>query len=133
MNPEEQPRLEPIALIGIGCRFPGGANTPEAFWQLLRDGVDAVGPIPGSRWEVEKYYDADRNAPGKMYVREGGFLDDEAVTHFDAPFFRMSPREAATLGPQQRLLPEVSWETLEHVGQAAAQLEGSRTAARAVS
>ena len=117
--------VEPIALIGIGCRFPGGANNPEAFWQLLRSGVDAVVPIPPSRWDVAKYYDPDRNAAGKMYMREGGFLRDKEITHFDPAFFRMAPREAASLDPQQRLLLEVSWEALEHAGQAPSALEGS--------
>ena len=118
---------QPIALIGMGCRFPGGANSPEAFWRLLRAGVDAVGPIPPSRWDVAKYYDPDRNAPGKMYIREGGFLRDDEITDFDCGFFGIAPREAASLDPQQRLLLEVSWEALEHAGLGAAQVDGSRT------
>ncbi len=127
MTHDENPQTEPIALIGMGCRFPGGANSPEAFWKLLRGGVDAVGPIPESRWDVAKFYDPDRNAPGKMYVREGGFLRDEEFTGFDCGFFGIAPREAASLDPQQRLLLEVSWEALENAGQGPRQVDGSRT------
>ncbi len=127
MDNHSNQRTEPIALIGIGCRFPGGANTPEAFWRLLRAGVDAVGPIPPSRWDVEKYFDPGRNTPGKMYLREGGFLRDEEIKDFDCSFFGIAPREATSLDPQQRLLLEVSWEALEHAGLAPARLDGSRT------
>lgn len=118
-------RPEPIALIGMGCRFPGGANTPEAFWQLLRNGVDTVSDIPATRWDVAQYYDPDRTVPGKMYVRTGAFLDE--VDQFDPQFFRMAPREATHLDPQQRLLLEVSWEALEYAGLAPARLAGSQT------
>src|SRR5271165_498720 len=114
MDRQTKQRAESIALIGIGCRFPGGANTPAAFWRLLRAGVDAVGPIPPSRWDAAKYYDPDRSAPGKMYIREGGFLRDSEIADFDCGFFGMAPREAASLDPQQRLLLEVTWEALEH-------------------
>ncbi|MCX6049751.1 MAG: type I polyketide synthase [Chloroflexi bacterium] len=116
---------EPIALIGMGCRFPGGANTPEAFWQLLRNGVDTVTDIPATRWNVAQYYDPERTVPGKMYVRAGAFLDE--IDQFDPEFFRMTPREAAHLDPQQRLLLEVSWEALEYAGLAPTQLAGSQT------
>ncbi len=114
-----------IALIGIGCRFPGGADTPEKFWQLLRNGVDTVQPIPGSRWSVDGYYDPVPNTPGKMYVRAGHFLDQ--IDHFDAPFFGISPVEAAAIDPQQRLLLEVAWEALEEANLVPAHLHGSRT------
>lgn len=110
---EEKPR-EPIAIVGMSCRFPHGANDPEAYWQLLRDGVDAISEIPADRWPVEDYYDPNPDAPGKMIVREGGFLDQ--VKGFDPAFFNVSPREAHYLDPQQRLLLEVSWEALEHAG-----------------
>lgn len=116
---------EPIAIIGMSCRFPGGANTPEAFWQLLRDGRDAITEVPAERWNVDAYYDPDPNAPGKMYTRYGGFLQD--ISKFDAHFFGISPREALRMDPQQRLLAEVAWEALEHAGQAGEGLAGSST------
>jgi acyl transferase domain-containing protein/SAM-dependent methyltransferase/acyl carrier protein len=121
----EASRTEPIAIVGIACRFPGGANTPEAYWQLLKDGVDAVGPIPPDRWDVEAYYDPDPAKPGKMYSRGGGFLQD--VDQFDPAFFGISPREAMSMDPQQRLLMEVSWEALERAGIAPDSLDGSQT------
>ncbi|MDB5502867.1 MAG: eryA [Tardiphaga sp.] len=116
---------EPIAIIGIGCRFPGGADSPETFWALLREGIDAVGEIPGDRWDVRTYYDPDPRKPGKMNTRWGGFL--EQIDKFDALFFGISPREAALMDPQQRLLMELAWEALEHAGQPAARLAGSGT------
>lgn len=121
----ERARTEPIAVIGMGCRFPGGADNPAAFWELLRKGVDAIIPLPGDRWDIEAYYDPDPEAPGKMYMRQGGFLD--GIDRFDASFFGISPREAACMDPQHRLVLEVSWEALEHAGLAPASLAGSRT------
>ena len=116
---------EPIAIIGIGCRFPGGVDGPAAFWALLRDGVDAISEIPGDRWDIHSYYDADARKPGKMSTRWGGFLD--GIDKFDALFFGISPREAAMMDPQQRLLLEVAWEALEHAGLPADRLAGSNT------
>ncbi|QRR36015.1 type I polyketide synthase [Hydrogenophaga sp. YM1] len=122
----EQARSEPIAIIGMGCRFPGQADTPEAFWSLLHSGRDAVTEVPPHRWDVERYYDPNPDAMGKSYTRWGSFV--EGVDRFDAPFFGISPREAVSLDPQQRLLLEVSWEALERAGLAPSSLAGSRTA-----
>jgi acyl transferase domain-containing protein/surfactin synthase thioesterase subunit/acyl carrier protein len=118
---------EPIAIIGMGCRFPGGANTPEAFWELLASGGEALRDVPASRWDVDAYYDPEVSVPGKMYVRLGSYLDDGVVEQFDPQFFGISGREADRLDPQQRLLLEVSWEALEHAGMAPATLKGSQT------
>ena len=117
---------EPIAIIGMGCRFPGGANDPEAYWQLLKDGVDTVTEIPSTRWDVERYYDSDPEAPGTMNVRHGAFLDYE-IAGFDAHFFGIAPREAMSMDPQQRLLLEVAWEALEHAGLSPDELTESLT------
>jgi acyl transferase domain-containing protein/acyl carrier protein len=110
----ERAAREPVAVIGIGCRYPGGANDPESFWRVLRDGIDAVCEIPRSRWRIEDYYNPDPDAPGAMTTRHGGFLED--VDRFDAAFFRISAREAAGMDPQQRILLEVAWEALENAG-----------------
>lgn len=116
---------EPIAIVGIGCRLPGGANSPEAFWQLMCEGVDAVTEVPSSRWELDALYDADPDAPGKVATRWGGFVDN--VDRFDAGFFRIAPREAVSIDPQQRFLLETSWEALEDAGEASEDLAGSLT------
>lgn len=121
----ERFRSEPIAVVGMGCRFPGGAATPEAFWELLRDGVDAVTDVPASRWDVNAWYDPDPEAPGKMYARQGGFLNE--IDTFDPNFFGISAREARSMDPQQRLMLEVAWETLERAGYPPASLKNSRT------
>ena len=121
----ENAKREPIAIVGLGCRLPNGIHTPEAYWQLLRDGVDAVKECPRDRWDVDAYYDPDPNAPGKMATKWGAFLEE--VDKFDAHFFGVSPREAANLDPQQRLFLEVAWEALERAGQAPDKLMNSRT------
>jgi acyl transferase domain-containing protein len=121
----EQEKHHPIAVIGIGCRFPGSANSPEAFWQNLRDGVDAITEVPAERWPIDEYYDPDPDTPGKMSTRWAGFIDK--VDQFDPHVFNISPREATTMDPQQRLLLEVAWEALEHAGQAPDKLSGSST------
>jgi amino acid adenylation domain-containing protein len=120
LHAQQHAASEPIAIVGIGCRFPGGADTPDRYWHLLRDGVDAIGAIPESRWHRDAYYDPDPETPGTSYVREGGFLPE--IAGFDAEFFGIAPREAVRLDPQQRLLLEVSWEALEHAGLAPARL-----------
>ncbi|MEL6710182.1 MAG: type I polyketide synthase [Pseudomonadota bacterium] len=102
---------EPVAIIGLGCRFPG-ADNPEAFWQLLQSGQDAITQIPADRWDREAWFDPDPDAPGKMAVRHGGFLPQ--LSGFDPECFGMAPNEAVSLDPQQRLLLEVAWEALEH-------------------
>ncbi len=116
---------EPIAILGMGCRFPGGGDSPEAFWQMLEQGVDAIGPVPSERWDVDAYYDPDPDAPGKVYTKEGGYLSK--VDTFDAPFFGISAREASSLDPQQRLLLEISWEALEQANHASDRVFNSST------
>ncbi|MEB3261316.1 MAG: beta-ketoacyl synthase N-terminal-like domain-containing protein [Cyanobacteriota bacterium] len=116
---------EPIAIVGMACRFPGGADTPAAYWQILRDAVDVVTEVPPERWNLSAVYDADPAATGKMNVRCGSFLPD--VDRFDPAFFGISPREAVSLEPQQRLLLEVAWESLESAHLVPEDLFGSRT------
>jgi acyl transferase domain-containing protein/aryl carrier-like protein len=116
---------EPLAVVGLGCRMPGGASDPEAFWELLRDGVDATGEFPAARADASRLYDPDPEAPGKAYVTRGGFLDE--VDRFEPGVFGISPREAVGMDPQQRLTLEVVWEALERAGYAPDGLEGSRT------
>jgi acyl transferase domain-containing protein/7-keto-8-aminopelargonate synthetase-like enzyme/acyl carrier protein len=108
-----KPPNEPIAVVGMACRFPGGAN-PDAFWDFLARGGDAIREIPADRWDVDAYYDPDPDARGKMYTRSGGFIPD--FDHFSAGFFGISPREAQFMDPQQRQLLEVHWEALENAG-----------------
>ena len=116
---------EALAIIGIGCRFPGAANDPEAFWSILRDGVDALTEIPSDRWDLRTYFDAEPGKAGKTNVRHGGFI--EGIDQFDAAFFGISPREASRMDPQQRLILEVGFEALEDGGQVLEKLSGSQT------
>ena len=116
---------EPIAIVGLGCRMPGGANSPDAFWELLRDGVDGISEVPPERWNARALYDPDPSTPGKMNTRWGGFLRD--IDRFEPQFFGISPREAVFMDPQQRIVLEVSWEALEHAGIRPDQLAGSRS------
>src|SRR6478752_3866000 len=108
------PAPEPIAIVGMGCRFPG-AESPEAFWQLLEERGDAIREVPADRWDGQGLYDPNPDASGKIATRWGGFLD--RVDEFDAYFFGISPREATRMDPQQRLLLEVAWEAFEDAGQ----------------
>ncbi len=121
----ERDKSEAIAIIGMSCRFPGNVNDPESFWQLLRDGVEAITEVPESRRDKAPYYDPNHEAVGKkINTRYGGFL--EQVDQFDAQFFGISPHEAISLEPEQRLLLEVSWEALENAGQVQAHWMGSQ-------
>jgi acyl transferase domain-containing protein len=117
------PAPEPVAIIGLACRFPGAANA-AAFWRLLRDGTDAVTEVPPQRWDADAYFDPDPAAPGKMNTRWGGFLDD--IDQLDAHFFGISQREAAQMDPQQRLVAELAYEALEDAGLAPSRLAGTR-------
>jgi acyl transferase domain-containing protein len=121
---QEQPRA-PIAVVGMACRFPGGASDPESFWRLLRDGRDVISEVPRDRWDLDRVYDPDPDAPGKVYTRWGGFL--EGIDQFDAPMFGISQAEAEAMDPQQRVLLEVAWEALEAAGYPPNGLAGSRT------
>ena len=116
---------EPIAIVGMACRFPKAPDL-EGFWRVLRDGVDAITEVPADRWDAAALYDEDVEAPGKMRTRWGGFLDH--VDGFDASFFAISPREAVQMDPQQRLMLELSWEALEDAGIRPPALNGTRTA-----
>ncbi|MDY6949882.1 MAG: SDR family NAD(P)-dependent oxidoreductase [Thermodesulfobacteriota bacterium] len=108
------PSREPLAIIGMACRFPGGANSLDAFWSLLQDGVDAISQVPLSRWDMNRFYDPDHEKPGRLSTRNGGFLDQ--ADRFDARFFNISPREARSMDPQHRILLELNWTALEHAG-----------------
>ncbi len=117
------PAPEPVAIVGIGCRFPGGADDPEGFWRLLDRGGDAVREVPADRWDLATYFDPDPEAPGRMSTRHGAFLDH--VDQFDPGFFEISPHEARRMDPQQRLLLEVAHEALLDAGLPVDDLRGS--------
>ncbi|NEO38509.1 MAG: SDR family NAD(P)-dependent oxidoreductase [Moorea sp. SIOASIH] len=121
----ERSRSEAIAIIGIGCRFPGNANTPESFWELLSNGKDSVREIPLERWDIDSYYDPNPDTPGKMYIRHAALVDQ--VDRFDPQFFGISGREAHSLDPQQRFILEVTWEALERAGINPQQLKNTQT------
>jgi acyl transferase domain-containing protein/acyl carrier protein len=121
----EAARRTPIAVIGLGCRAPGGVVDGDSFWRLLEEGRDAIGPVPADRWDHEALYDPDPETPGRIGTRNGGFL--ERIDSFDPEFFGITPREAAGMDPQQRLVLEICWEALENAGQSPKGLEGSAT------
>jgi len=125
LTAESLAQKEPIAIIGIGCRLPGGANSPEAFWQLLCEGRSAIAEVPPDRWNLALHYDPDPLNPLHQHVRYGGFV--EGIDQFDPAFFGISPREAVCMDPQQRLFMEVAWQALEAAGQPMEKLRGSRT------
>lgn len=120
----EKEKYEPIAVVGMSCRLPGRADTPDAFWTLLQSKTDAIAEVPDDRWPIDDYYDANTETPGKMISRHGGFIPH--LYDFDASFFRISPREAVSLDPQQRLALELGWEALEQGGIAIDSLSEQR-------
>ncbi|UMB70944.1 type I polyketide synthase [Mycobacterium paraterrae] len=124
----EKGDTEPIAVVGIGCRLPGGADSPGQFWQLLHEGGSGIVGVPAERWDADAFFAEDHSVPGTIVSKEGGFLTSWRPAEFDAEFFGISPREAAAMDPQQRLLLEVTWEALENAGITAPMIRGSQTA-----
>ncbi|WP_231964947.1 type I polyketide synthase, partial [Mycobacterium sp. E3339] len=123
----EKAGTEPIAVIGMGCRLPGGVGNPDQFWQLLRDGRSGIVRVPPERWDADALYTDDHTVPGTICNREGGFLSGWEPDEFDAEFFSITPREAAAMDPQQRLFLEVAWEALEDAGIHPHTIRGTQT------
>ncbi|WP_156746665.1 type I polyketide synthase, partial [Mycobacterium sp. E1715] len=123
----EKAGTEPIAVIGMGCRLPGGVDNPDQFWELLRDGRSGIVPVPPERWDADALYTDDHTVPGTICNREGGFLSTWQPDEFDAEFFSITPREAAAMDPQQRLFLEVAWEALEDAGIPPHTIRGTQT------
>jgi phthiocerol/phenolphthiocerol synthesis type-I polyketide synthase B len=123
----EKGDTEPIAVVGMGCRFPGGVHSPDQFWQLLAEGRSGVVRVPPERWDADAFYSEDNSVPGTICTREGGFLTSWKPDEFDAEFFGITPREAAAMDPQQRLVLEVAWEALENAGVAPQSIRGTQT------
>ncbi|CAN5255958.1 phthiocerol type I polyketide synthase PpsC [soil metagenome] len=123
----EKSSTEPIAVVGVACRFPGGVNTADQYWELLKDGRSGIIRVPSERWDADAYYTDDHTVPGTIANREGGFLTTWSPDEFDAEFFAISPREAAAIDPQQRLLLEVACEALEDAGIPSRDIRGTQT------
>ncbi len=123
----EKGDTEPIAVVGVGCRLPGGVETPGQYWRLLQDGASGIVQVPSERWDADAYYSEDHARPGTICSREGGFLTSWQPDEFDAEFFGISPREAESMDPQQRLLLEVAWEALENAGITSPAIRGTQT------
>ncbi|MEX1362003.1 MAG: beta-ketoacyl synthase N-terminal-like domain-containing protein [Nannocystaceae bacterium] len=121
----DRAKREPLAIVGMGCRFPGASRSPEAYWSLIAQGRDGVIDVPRDRWPLEQFHDDDPLAPGRMRFRQAGFVD--GIDDFDAAFFEISPREAERMDPQQRLLLQVAWEAIDDAGLDAARLAGTDT------
>src|SRR5882757_10276251 len=121
----EEDRSTPVAIVGMGCRAPGGVHGAESLWKLLSEGVDAIQEVPADRWNIDDFYDRNPDTPGKMATRWGGFIKE--VDRFDPKFFGIAPAEATPMDPQQRLLLESTWEALEDAGIPPLSLAGSPT------
>ena len=126
INAIKKSQTEPLAIVGAGCRLPGKVDSMESYWKLLSEAIDGIIEVPDTRWNINKYYDLDTSAPGKIYTKHGGFIQ-HSIEEFDSYFFGISPREASKLDPQQRLLLEVAWEAIENAGVSADVLRGTQT------